>query len=191
MPEKKIDLGYAGAIVYRLNSLRMASCHCKEEGGDLVFAATLKSDGPTLKGSHTALGNRLVPDVGMKKNMLLTIRLTPAIDKNGRPIYQNARASFTSEVSSSLGELSIGSEHVDLLDEVTGYRKSICQGIGDEITKSLRSPELQASIAKQSGPPWKRSPPTTTPRSCRARSKARTCASGFGATHLGRWRAGR
>jgi hypothetical protein len=52
-------------------------------------------------------------------------------------------------VSSSLGELSVAGHKVDLLDEITGYRKTICRQVEQEVTKALRSPEVQASVTRE------------------------------------------
>src|SRR5690349_13279366 len=52
VPDREVDLGYAGKIIYRVHDVRLQSVKVSTVQGEFIFDAAFFSKGVALKGSH-------------------------------------------------------------------------------------------------------------------------------------------
>lgn len=149
LPDRVIDLGYAGEIVYKINDVRLSSVDVTSAGGEFILGAKFASNDVALKGSHSWLGDAVVPDIKLD-NMRLTVHLKPVVTEDGRITYDKPKVEFTADVDNTfIPRFSVMGRTVDVVDALTNYRRDLCYSIQRQMQKALDDPARKASLASK------------------------------------------
>lgn len=147
VPERTVDLSYAGSIIYRVHHIKLGQVRVSSENGEFVVRASFTTSGVALKGAHSTLGDAAVPDIRLD-NMRLIVRLTPVVTPEGRITYDRPAVKFTADVDNTfLPRFNILGRTVDVLDALTNYRRDLCRSIESGIQKALDNPAGKAALA--------------------------------------------
>lgn len=147
VPDRRVDLSYAGAIVYKVNHIRLDKVSVASADGEFVFTAGFKCSDVALKGFHSALGDAAVPDIQLEK-MRLTVRLVPVVTPEGRITYDRPRVTFTADVDNTfLPRFELLGRKVDVMDSLTNYRRDLCKSIQQSIQRALDDPARKLALA--------------------------------------------
>jgi|GEM_PF-5090950 len=148
LPEKKIDLGYAGTITYHVDDVRLGTIQMAAAQNEFVLTATFTSDGVAIKGEHSTLGDSVVPGIKLN-NMLLVVHLKPVVDDE-KITYDDPKVEFTADVDNTfIPRFTVMGHTVDVFDALTHYRKDLCQAVQREIQKALDDPARKAALAEK------------------------------------------
>lgn len=149
IPDYDIDLGYAGKITYRLNDVQLKSVEIASSPADFVLKAAFLSNGTAIQGSHSALGETVVPGIRLN-NILLVVHLKPVVTADGKITYDEPRVEFTAEVDNTfLPKFEVMGQTVDVVDFMTHYRKNLCGTIQRQIQTALDDPARKAALAQK------------------------------------------
>lgn len=149
LPDRVVDLGYAGQITYRVNDIRLNSIGVASTDGSFVVAANFDTRGAALKGSHSLLGDLAVPDIRLD-HIRLTVWLKPVVTREGLITYDEPRVRFTADVDNTfIPRFSLLGQTIDIVDSMTSYRRDLCQSIQTQIQRALDDPARKAVLARK------------------------------------------
>lgn len=149
LPDRVVDLGYAGEITYKIDSVKLRSVTVASTGGEFVLSASFFSDGVALKGAHSVLGDAAVPDIELD-NMLLVVRLKPLVTADNKITYDKPRVEFTANVDNTfIPRFNLLGHTIDVVDTLTNYRQELCASIQKQIQRALDDPTRKAALAKK------------------------------------------
>jgi hypothetical protein len=148
LPDRIVDLGYAGQVIYRVNHVKLKSVDVASADGDFVLTAGFAGSDVPLKGSHSVLGDAAVPDIKLD-HIKLVIRLKPVVS-DGKITYDRPRVEFTADVDNTfIPRFSVMGQTIDVMDTLTNYRHDLCASIQRKIQGALDDPERKAALAKK------------------------------------------
>jgi hypothetical protein len=148
LPDRVVDLGYAGQIIYRINHVKLKTLDVASTEGNFVLTAAFAASDVALKGSHSALGDAAVPDISLD-HMRLIIRLKPVV-ADGKITYDQPRVEFKADVDNTfIPRFSVMGETIDVMDTLTNYRRDLCTSIQKKIQLALDDPARKAALAKK------------------------------------------
>ncbi|MFI5385364.1 MAG: hypothetical protein ACHQ50_04500 [Fimbriimonadales bacterium] len=149
LPDHVVNLGYAGKITYRVNDIRLKAVEMASTAGDFVLKAGFVSNGVAIKGSHSSLGESVVPGIKLD-NMLLVVHLKPVVTGEGRITYDEPRVEFTADVDNTfIPRFTLLGHTVDVMDALTHYREDLCSSIQKQIQRALDDPTRKAALAQK------------------------------------------
>ncbi|HVT12385.1 MAG TPA: hypothetical protein VHE55_08970 [Fimbriimonadaceae bacterium] len=149
LPDRVVDLGYAGKITYKIDSVKLRSVKVGTSNGEFVLSAAFYSDGVALKGSHSVLGDAAVPDIELE-NMLLVVKLRPVVTPNNAISYDDPKVEFTTDVDNTfIPRFTLLGHTIDVVDTLTNYRQDLCQSIQRQIQRALDDPARKAALSKK------------------------------------------
>lgn len=147
VPDRVVDLSYAGKIYYRVDHIRLDQIHVRTADGQFVFDSTFRTGSVALKGSHSVLGDAAVPDIRLQ-NIHLQVRLVPVVLSTGKITYESPKVTFTADVDNTfLPRFELLDNTVDVMDAVTNYRWDLCRSIQTAIQSALDDPVRKAALA--------------------------------------------
>lgn len=144
VPSEKVDMGWFGAITYRLRDVHLKSCEATATPNEYLLIGHFDGKGPQIVGSHSSLGS-VLPGVYMQ-NIQVMIWITPTVDSQGRLTYTNTHTRFTSKMNTQGLSFTVYGHHVDLLDSVTGYHQRLADLIAARLRDTLEDPARKASL---------------------------------------------
>ncbi|HTQ09112.1 MAG TPA: hypothetical protein VMI31_03490, partial [Fimbriimonadaceae bacterium] len=148
LPEKKVDLGYAGTITYHVADVRLGVIEVAAKPNEFVLTSTFTSEGVAIKGEHSSLGGAVVPGIKLT-NMRLVVHLKPVV-VDGSITYDDPRVEFTADVDNTfIPRFSVMGYTVDIIDAMTHYRHDLCLAIQRQIQAGLEDPGRKAALADQ------------------------------------------
>ncbi len=145
LPDKTVDLGYAGSITYRVNDVRLNTIAMVSAPSEFVLSATFLSDGVAIKGAHNTLGESVVPGIKLD-NIRLAIHLKPEV-LDGKVSYDEPRVEFTANVDNTfIPRFTVMGYTVDVMDGLTHYRHDLCASVQRQIQLALDDPARKAAL---------------------------------------------
>jgi hypothetical protein len=149
LPDRTIDLGYAGHITYWVNAIKLTGIEMSSSTKDFVLTASFSSDGVTLKGAHSTLGESVIPGIKLDR-MRLVVHLKPVVTTDGKITYDDPRVEFTADVDNTfIPRFTIMGQTVDVVDALTHYRSDLCNSVRREVQKALDDPTRKAALAQK------------------------------------------
>ncbi|HWA82333.1 MAG TPA: hypothetical protein VG820_02795 [Fimbriimonadaceae bacterium] len=149
LPDRVVDLGYAGKIMYKIDNVKLRSVRVEASANEFVLTAAFVSDGVTLKGSHSVLGDAAVPDIDLE-NMRLVVRLKPVVTTDNAISYDDPKVEFTADVDNTfIPRFTLLGHTIDVVDTLTNYRRDLCESIRKQIQRALDDPTRKAALSKK------------------------------------------
>ena len=149
LPDKRIDLGYAGQITYRVNDIKLDTVDMYSTTREFIITASFISNGVALKGSHSALGESVVPGIKLQ-NMQLAIHLIPIVTPEGKISYSEPHVTFAADVDNTfIPRFSVLGRSVDIVDSLTHYRHDLCETVQTQIQKALDDPARKEALSEK------------------------------------------
>jgi hypothetical protein len=149
LPNRVVDLGYGGEIVYKVSDVKLDAVRVSTSGGEFVIDAGFLSKTVALKGEHSLLGDAAVPDIKLD-NMRLVVRLKPIVTQAGLISYDSPKVEFSATVDNTfIPRFTLLGNTIDVVDAVSNYRRQLCLSIQSQIQKALADPQRKAALAQK------------------------------------------
>ncbi len=149
LPDRVVDLGYAGQVYYKVDDVRLKTVEVAAATGEFVIRASFTSKDVALKGTHSVLGDAVIPDIKLDK-MLLTVHLKPVASDDGRISYDQPKVEFTASVDNTfIPRFSVMGQTIDVVDALTNYRRELCASIQRQLQRALEDPARKEALAKR------------------------------------------